>query len=376
MNILSVSRLFVKRLSWLALAVPLLFSAAQNTSAESISSLLEKAGQASRWWNYNLALDYCNKAIAIDTNNYYVYMVRALTYEQLGRFHDAEMDFDTGISLAKDNSSLSEAYEERGSFFASITNTEKAVDDFSKVIEINPKFQLAYVWRGKLYGLQKHYDRSIVDCNMAILLKPDAPEAYYYKAAAYSSMQDWDRAIATYTQALEHDTNRAWIFGGRAGAFYEKKSYSQAITDYDKLFDLQPMDSGNLSSRGLCKAYSGDFRDGIEDCQKSIQLDTNSAIADNNLAWLLAIAPKPNLRDGPKAVDYAKKACELTLWKNAYCLGTLAAAYAESGNYTNAVEWEKKCISAGMPDKDMGQARKELKLFEHKKPYHWTNKSD
>jgi len=99
-------------------------------------------------------------------------------------------------------------------------------------------------------------------------------------------------------------------------------------------------------------------------------LDTNCDVAFNNLAWLLATAPKSKLRDGQKAVEYAKRACELDSWKNPYYLGTLAAANAEIGNFDEAVKWERKCIIIGFPEKEMQQARKELNLFESKKPYH------
>jgi hypothetical protein len=90
----------------------------------------------------------------------------------------------------------------------------------------------------------------------------------------------------------------------------------------------------------------------------------------NNLAWLLATAPKSKMRDGQKAVEYAKRACDLDSWKNAYYLGTLAAANAEVGNFDEAVKWERKCIIIGLPEKEMQQARRELNLFENKKPYH------
>ena len=99
-------------------------------------------------------------------------------------------------------------------------------------------------------------------------------------------------------------------------------------------------------------------------------LDTNCYLAYNNLAWLLATAPKSKLRDGQKAVVYATRACDLTSWKEPYSLGTLAASYAETGNFAEAIKWESKCIVIGLPEKEMQQAHKELRLFEDKKPYH------
>jgi hypothetical protein len=75
-------------------------------------------------------------------------------------------------------------------------------------------------------------------------------------------------------------------------------------------------------------------------------------------------------RDGRKAVELAKKACELTEWKDAAVLATLAAAYAEAGQFDEAVKWQKKALE----DKDFAASdgekeRTRLKLFEARKPY-------
>ena len=50
--------------------------------------------------------------------------------------------------------------------------------------------------------------------------------------------------------------------------------------------------------------------------------------------------------NGKQAVEYANKACDLTGWKNANYLSTLAAAYAEVGNFDEATKWQTKCIES------------------------------
>ena len=79
--------------------------------------------------------------------------------------------------------------------------------------------------------------------------------------------------------------------------------------------------------------------------------------------------PRRILRDGKKAVELAIEACELTRWKEAYCLETLAAAYAETGDFASAVKWQTKAIEleADAKEKDEYQAR--LKLYQEKKPF-------
>jgi hypothetical protein len=108
----------------------------------------------------------------------------------------------------------------------------------------------------------------------------------------------------------------------------------------------------------------------MDDCRTAIQLDTNSAAAYNNLAWMMAVAPDEKFRDGTKAVEYASRACDLTGWKEPYCLGTLAAAYAESGVYEKAVDWQTKSLEIGIALVDVDAAKLRLGLYKRREPYH------
>ena len=76
--------------------------------------------------------------------------------------------------------------------------------------------------------------------------------------------------------------------------------------------------------------------DAINHYHRVLELDTNSVPALNNLAWLLATASDPRLRNGKEAVRLAEWACQLTQYQEAFLVGTLAAAYAEAGRFDDA----------------------------------------
>ena len=99
------------------------------------------------------------------------------------------------------------------------------------------------------------------------------------------------------------------------------------------------------------------------------------------LAWLYATTPHRDLRDGKKAVFHGTQACRLSQWNRVDCIDTLAAAYAEAGDFKRATEFQKKAISMkntqafestlrdGLVqiDKDGMEAR--LALYKNKRAY-------
>jgi hypothetical protein len=79
--------------------------------------------------------------------------------------------------------------------------------------------------------------------------------------------------------------------------------------------------------------------------------------------------PGARYRSGPQALADTRRACELSGWKGADALNSLAAAHAENGQYDEAVRWQKKALEDPAFAKQTGeQARRWLRLYEQKKP--------
>jgi tetratricopeptide (TPR) repeat protein len=108
----------------------------------------------------------------------------------------------------------------------------------------------------------------------------------------------------------------------------------------------------------------------VADYTEAIKLDPIDARPHERLAWVLATSTNDELRDGKKAVDFAKKACELTDWKKPDYLATLSAAFAESGDFKEAVQWQMKALEAPELEQDKDtEYRQRLKMFQEGKPY-------
>jgi tetratricopeptide (TPR) repeat protein len=112
----------------------------------------------------------------------------------------------------------------------------------------------------------------------------------------------------------------------------------------------------------------GKQAEAIADYEEAVKVDGKNSGVLNNLAWVLATSPEDNLRNGQRAIELAKQACDVTEYKQAHVLSTLAASYAESGDFDTAITWSKKAVENG-GEELKAQLSKELEIYEEKKPW-------
>jgi tetratricopeptide (TPR) repeat protein len=248
---------------------------------------------------------------------------------------------------------------------------EEALADYNKAIEIDPSYVPPYLNRGVIRQDKKDLDGAIADFSKSIELQPRKPEAYGARGSARKAKADIEGALADYNKAIELDPHYAPAYYDRGQFWLSKQDLDRASADYSKYIELVPTDVDGYNSRGSVRDSRGDFEGAISDYRKAIEVAPKEARAYNNLAWLLATSYQDRVRDGAKAVELATKAAELTKWQDANTLDTLAAAYAEAGNFEEAIKWENKALSFPEFAKNSGeQSRQQLALFMSKKPYH------
>ena len=161
-------------------------------------------------------------------------------------------------------------------------------------------------------------------------------------------------------------------YQGRGRVWSQKKDYDKALADYNEAIRLNSKYAPAFISRGNAWRAKQEYDKAIADYNEAIRLDPKYALAYNNRAWLWATCPNEKFRDGKRAVEVGIHACELSEWKQANHLGTLAAAYAEVGDFDKAVEWQEKANKLYTDADDRKKGEEWLKLFKEKKPYRET----
>jgi tetratricopeptide (TPR) repeat protein len=151
------------------------------------------------------------------------------------------------------------------------------------------------------------------------------------------------------------------------------RNYDAAAGRFTKVIDAggeSAVLSSALTNRGLVEGRRGNWQRAIDDYREALRLQPNLASAHNNLAWLLATCPVDALRNGQEAVEHATFACEATGWSKLNCVGTLAAAYAEVGDFPQAVRLQQRVLADPAYRQKYGEATvaDRLRLYEQGLP--------
>lgn len=293
--------------------------------------------------------------------------------------------FDEAIRL---NPKYAQAYLKRGISYADgREDYDKAIADYTEAIRHDPKNADAYHHRGQAsYNrgvLQKRtdkakeeYDKAIADCTEAIRLDPKKADAYFTRAYAYRENRQYDKALSDFSAVIRLKPNDSHHFYQRGLVYLGTKQYAKAVSDFTEVIRLEAKTAdefdraGNYLRRGQAYAGQKDYDKAIADYQEAVRINPDFTKGYDALAWLWATCPEANVRDGKKALEYAKKACDLAEDTNPDLFDTLAAAYAENGNFAEAVKWLKKGLeSPDFSSERLEQARSRLKLYEAGKPY-------
>jgi tetratricopeptide (TPR) repeat protein len=148
----------------------------------------------------------------------------------------------------------------------------KAIREFDKAIEINPRFAIAYYGRGYTYWMQEKHDKAIAAFNKAIEINPKFALAYQIRGTIYHEKRQYDQAISDYNRAIEINPKfvRAYLY---RGCFYEAtRQYDKAISDYTKAIEINPRYVEAYNFRGLVMWKLGNTEKACSDWKRACEL--------------------------------------------------------------------------------------------------------
>ncbi len=260
-----------------------------------------------------------------------------------------------------------DAYD-RGDALYSKGAYDKAITEFSNAIREDATYTRAYVFRG-LARLQKgQLEEAIADFTEAIRLEPTDRIAHEARGVCWNRLGKRDNAIADFTESIRLDPYDAAAYCERGNAWYCRGEFEHAIEDWTAAIRLDPKRIEVYCNRGEAYRIRREYDKAAADVAKAIATD-----AKNGRAYVLRAAfwqaiPMRNIATARRPFRTLKRARQLITELNGGVCQAFAAAYAEAGNFVEAMRWQQRALEDPRYA-NYSDAQQRLELYRNKQPY-------
>ena len=297
-----------------------------------------------------------------------------LTWRQAATYADIETLWRT--TLAK-NPECWMAHTNIGLVLFQKGQIDDAIAHYRLALQMQPDWWDAEYNLGTALLAKGQVDEAILHCEKAVAMRPTDPDARVSLANLLLQKGRIDEAIAHYQKAITVRPNDFLARYGLGHALLEKGELDSAIQVCRSALLLRPSDADCHTTLAIALEETGNPGEAIEHYNKALELAPKSIPTLTNLAWLLATSQDASLRNGSKAVELAAQADRLVGGTNTLVLRTLAAAYAENGEFANAIKTARSAMQlARMHGEDslMTDLDQQIALYQLGMPYRETVK--
>jgi tetratricopeptide (TPR) repeat protein len=238
-------------------------------------------------------------------------------------------------------------------------------------INRNPDAWMAHNNLGTVLLKKGLADEAIIHFRRALEIKADDVGAEANLGNALLQKGQLDDAIAHYDAALEINPGDAKVHYNLGSALLHKGQFDEAIAQYQKALEINPGYPEVYNNLGIALFQKGQLGEAIAQYQKALEINPQDVQARANLAWALATSPQTALLKA-LALKLAQQANQLTGATNPTVLQILAAAYAQTGHFPEAVETAERSLQLATTQNNTALAdalRTEIDRYRRGFPY-------
>lgn len=346
-------------------------------------ALRNRAYACSRTGKIEMALTDFSRLIELEPDKSSYYSERGNCFLSLQKYSAAIQDYTQALQWIKDSWEL---YSSRGYCFTKIGKEQQANADYKRALELNP-FDTAikqnpeditsYQQRGNLYFDAGQYQNALNDFSKFDETSELTAEILVCRGYCYLNLGEFSlakvefqkaRSMNAYGDAINKAPLNSSNFLERGFLNYYLEDYQQALDDFTHAWKMGEQSAELLPFRGAAYMKLHEYTKAKQDYETAIQNHPDSPHAYNGLAWLLATCPDETFRDGSRSLELAKHNCELMMTPEWNDLGTLAAAYAATGNFDEAVRLAKESLALA-PKHEKADCQTRLEHYERSEPY-------
>lgn len=320
-----------------------------------------------------------DKALELEPDHPPTIELRGLILLGLKRFDEALAAFSKASELAPEavlpHQHLGEVYRQQG-------DLKKSAEQLTKALELEPNDVATLLLRANVLYQLDDVEGALKDVDAAIKVQPQLLVGHLLKAEILASADRVDEATANLEKLLPLAPNQTKLLEPLATFYLVGGQPRKSIATFTKIIELEPKNYRALRFRGDANLNIGKHAEAVADFDAALALNGEDEGLLNNFAWVLATSPDDKVRDGKRSIELATKAAELTSHNTPHILSTLAAAYAETGDFENAKKWSAKAIEVSQQELDAAKdpaererlettnkdLKKELTSYEASKP--------
>ena len=313
------------------------------------------------------ALESIDRALELDGENARFKKTKAVILAALDRKDEAIKLYDEA-DASEEKTLISQI--ERGEFLTSIGAYDEAIGLYTKLIDETPLAAIFYL-RASAFLQKKEFKDALKDVNRAIGMNPGLSEALRLKALIYIQQERYGDTVPLLEKIRRQNPDDEGVTSQLAYVMAQNDDFTGGMAKIDLLLETHPDSLPLLRGKADIYLLFGRWQDAAAVYEKIVADHPQDSGSLNNYAWLLATCPEDGVRDGAKALDLTTRAAETTRFRETYILSTLAAAYAETGDFENARKYAQMGTDLAEKEKDerVDEFRKELESYQNEKPW-------
>jgi protein O-mannosyl-transferase len=296
-----------------------------------------------------------------------------LTWRQCQMYTDAETLWRATLA---GNPDAWVAHADLGNIFFQKGQVDEAMFQYHKSLAIQPNDILSLNNLGLILCQKERPDEAIVQFQKALDVMPDNALLCNNLGKALLAAGQQREAIVQFQKVLEQIPGDPLIHYNLGTALYQEGKVDEAIEHFRQTLKTQPDFSRAHNRLGVALLQKGLVDEAIVHFQRALEIRSDFTNAWNylgNAVWQLATSPNTSIRNGPKALALAQQLDRRSGGNNPATLDTLAAAYAETGQFPAAVDTAQRALVLALAQNNTALAetlRQQIKLFQAGSPFH------
>ncbi len=314
-----------------------------DTPAVEFYRLADSAWELSKAGRYEEAIAMWKKALELQPGSEKVHNVIGQLLVGAGKFEEAIPHFEKTLEI---NPEYPAGHSNLGVALAGSGRLDEATVEFGKALAVDPNSAEGHNNLGRVLLSKGDFDQAIVHFRKALETMPDSAsvrgnlgQALANSGRVLTLKGKFEEAILQFQSALEVMPDSAEVHNGLGVSLVQKGRLDEAISHFEKAVALKPDYAEPYFNLGDTLFYlEGKAPEALAAWRAVLRIDPDHLAALRQTAWVLATSPDVSLRDGTQAVAMAERAARLAGGEQPAILDTLAAAYAEAGRFSEAVQ--------------------------------------